>query len=110
MVIPNVQNHQIRKRRQDAQRQIAGAQFQGVLNSVLWQTIVNGCKDEDGEIEGVPQLTVARGVLAEIPKNFALNLQFNPKADTFTISAVLVKPKSNIVLADGSNAEIGETE
>ena len=103
MVTPNVQNRQIRKRRVQAQQQLAGARFQGIMYSVLWQMIRDGCPDlEEGQ---VPCLSVPRSDLAKIPKNFALNLGYDEKTDIFTIKSILVKPKSNILLADGSPAD-----
>lgn len=103
-------NAQVRRRRTHAQAQAAHAvqtAAQNTLNAVLWQIIMHSARtdaeakgeDFDGK-DGV--ITVELKDVEQVPKGFALTIDIDPDTNAISIKAVVQKPKSKIVLADGS--------
>ncbi len=109
MIAPNTRK-QIRKRlAQQHAKTLAHVQrsFQKTLYAVLWQMIRKNTDDalEDGLPDDADAvLTVPIEDMESIPANFALKLTQNPADKTVSIVATLAKPKSNILLPDGSQA------
>ena len=99
---------QIRKRLQKQHQQTLVAkhrQGQKLLNAVLWQMIKNIARDqvEDYDDSMDATLTVPKEALEAVPVNFALKLETD--GENVNVIATTVKPKSNILLADGSVAD-----
>lgn len=107
MIAPNTRS-QIRKRlAQQHAKSMAQVQrnAQRTLNAILWQLITENAQlaeDEDGTPDdtphGPPMLTIPCADLKKVPANFSLAMKQNPDDDTISVIAVLVKPKSNIIL------------
>lgn len=94
---------QIRKRlSQQHAKSLAHKQQQAqvTLNGVLWQIITKNTElASDGDVEDAPaMLTIPCADLKEIPPNFGLTIKKNVEDETISIIAVLIKPKSNIIL------------
>ncbi len=99
---------QIRKRAaQQHAKRMAQIQHgaQRTLNAILWQLITQNTQLAEGEDgvpddtpHGPPMLTIPCADLKEVPANFSLAMKQNPDDDTISVIAVLVKPKSNIIL------------
>ena len=106
MIARNERN-QIKKRLAKQHQQTLVAKQRSVqvlLNAVLWQLIrgivKNKVEDYDESLPAV--LNIPKEALGQVPANFAL--QIGDDADNVPIIATFVKPKSNILLADGSPA------
>ena len=80
---------------------------QDMLNAVLWGLVKSMAKSqvEDYDEASDSVLTLSKENLGDVPANFGLKIESDE--DSVSIIATLVKPKSNILLADGSNAEKG---
>ncbi len=78
---------------------------QKLLYAVLWQFIKdaakNGVEDFDESLDAT--LTFPKEALEQVPANFALKI--GGDADNVSVTATTVKPKSNILLPDGSPAD-----
>ena len=103
---------QIKKRLEKQHQQtMAHKQRSGqvLLNAVLWSLIrgmvKNNVEDYDETLPAV--LNISKEALAQVPANFAL--QIGDDADDVPIIATFLKPKSNILLADGSPAPQSES-
>ena len=100
---------QIRKRlaQQHMKTQVAVARnVQKTLNAILYQIIIRKAEKELGEIpEGTfPTLVIPIADLQAVPVNFGLTLKAEEDDEgnkTISVSAILVKPKSNIILPGG---------
>ena len=100
---------QIPKRLRDQQRQRAAQHqhsAQKTLNAILYQIIIRKAEKELGEIpEGTfPTLLIPIADLQAVPVNFGLTLKAEEDDEgnkTISVSAILVKPKSNIILPGG---------
>jgi hypothetical protein len=112
MVAQNVMaRKRIRKRRQDHQAhvKVLAQAGQATLNKLLWQIIMENAAaqadpdvDTDGkEIEGI--LIAPTEELDKVPDGSAIDVSFNAEEKTLTFRAYVQKPKSNIVLPDGSS-------
>lgn len=103
MIAPNTRKQINKRLAQQHAKTLAYAQHnaQKTLNAILWQLIVETAKKglEEGEEapDGPAALTIPLSDLKEIPANFALTLHKNDD-DSISVLAVLVKPKSNIIL------------
>lgn len=82
-------------------KHIAG---QKLLYAILWQFIKDVAKDnvEDFDESMDATMTVPKEVLEQVPANFALKI--GGDADNVSVTATAVKPKSPILLPDGSAA------
>ncbi len=90
----------------------ANAQGQTTLNVVLWRMIMQHVHataawqaEKNGEAFVAPQGDCAVRIPIgdiDVPKNFALKIKVED--EILSVIATTVKPKSNILLADGSQA------
>lgn len=87
--------------RTDVAKHLAG---QKLLYAILWQFIKDVAKDnvEDFDESMDATMTVPKEALEQVPANFALKI--GGDADNVSVTATVVKPTSNILLADGSQA------
>ena len=93
---------QIRKRLVQQRKQTEAFAIQNARKTiavVLWKLITMEAESADEEIQdGTASLTVPVEDLECVPANFGLNLRLNQDEGTLTIGAVLLKPKSPIIL------------
>jgi len=106
-MIARAARNQIRKRLVKAHQQTAVAkhrQGQMLLNAALWQLVrsMAASKIEDFDESLDATLTLPRDAIEQVPANFALKIESDD--DSVSVIATLVKPKSNIILPDGSAA------
>lgn len=104
---------QISKRLTKAhQKTLAHKQLSGqlLLNAILWQLIRNMVKNnvEDFDEALDAALTMPKKDLEQVPANFALKLDGDE--ENVTVISTFIKPKSNILLADGSQAPSGNND
>ena len=100
MIAPNTRT-QIRKRLAKAQAQtIAHKQHvvQTTFNAVLWSIIKGEAMKSDPDAEGDAVLKMPCADLEQIPANFGLVLTHNKEDESISIRAVLMKPKSPIIV------------
>lgn len=100
----------IPKRLRDQQRQMAAHNvqvLQDTLNATLWLTIKGNAHlaaeraGEEIDLAADVVMVLPRSALDDIPSNFGIRVEHDKEAETLSIIAMLVKPKSNIILPGG---------
>ena len=99
-----MKDRQIKQLRSVAKKQQAQA-MQGAqiaINAVVWKIIMGQTEQEgDEQLDGI--LTVPYSEIADVPKEFTLNVTHDPEAETVVITASRQKPKSPIILPNMEN-------
>jgi len=106
MIACNDRKQTKKRLKRQFEHSVAAKQRSGqmLLNAVLWQIIKGMAKArvEDYDESMAATLTLPREALQQVPANFALKLESDD--ENVSVIATFVQPKSNILLADGSNA------
>ena len=104
-----MKDRQIKQLRSVAKKQQAQAMqsAQIAINAVMWQSIKDWAKQGTPEEEYDPNadaiLTVPYSEIADVPKEFTLNVTHDPEAETVVITASRQQPRSPIILPNMEN-------